>query len=89
MQDVHQNITNMKGKIIVIACCGLLGWLVASIHETHPQEKSILWIYVLLFVLIVLNPLLRYTFPMLKKMEIGTLNFYPNVIKYIIGKKKF
>ena len=89
MQDVLVNTTKMKNKIIVIIACGLLGWLIGTIHETRETtSSSSFWIYALLFVLVALVPILKFIFPKLKDFEIGTLNFYPNVIKYLLGKKR-
>ncbi len=78
----------MKSKIIVIAIFGLLGLIVGGIYEFNPhKEKSNYGVYALIFIFVAFIPLVKFIFPKLKEMEVGTLNFFPNLIKYFFGKK--
>ncbi|MDQ1096720.1 MULTISPECIES: hypothetical protein [Chryseobacterium] len=77
-----------KGNFIVAIVFFILGISVfyflgnSSINNYNPN-----YIYILIFSLIFLNPLIKYIFPVTKKMGIGTPAFFPNLFKSIFAKK--
>jgi len=54
-----------------------------SIYEKKVPEGNN---YILLFpIILLLIPFLKFLFPILKELEVGTSNFFPNLLKKMKG----
>lgn len=75
----------MKKKYITILIFGSLGLILSIIKIKNGDDfkSNNLMILNILLVLIFLLPSI---FPFLKKIDFGTLNFYPNLFKRIFKK---
>ena len=77
----------MKNKIYTIIIGLIIGIIVISINHFNLIESHNKHIYLLISVFF-LVPILRFLFPFLNKLEIGTVNFFPNLFKFIFKKQK-
>lgn len=72
-----------KGVIISFAFFLVAGFLVMLFTEKNEEQHfSHYWIILALFLPIIL----RFIFPKLKELEIGTSNFIPNLWSYFFKK---
>ncbi|MDY6026588.1 hypothetical protein [Bergeyella zoohelcum] len=77
----------MKNIILFISSLmiGIILSLILSQNMINLSESNI---YALIFLLVFSVPILKYLFPTMRKLEIGTSGFYPNLFKLIAGKLK-
>lgn len=77
----------MKNIILFISSLmiGIILPLILSQNMINLSESNI---YALIFLLVFSVPILKYLFPTMRKLEIGTSRFYPNLFKLIAGKLK-
>ena len=81
---------NKKMKKIFIFLCSLVFGVIISfinfkiLKNNNSSNNNIFFILVIL--LIFLNPLIKFFFPKLKIMSIGSLKFYPNLLKKILNR---
>lgn len=70
-------------KIIVFFIALLLGFLLAFFSK-NEQSNNFGSIYIYVILLIFSIYIIKFLFPITKKLEIGTYRFYPNLIKEIL-----
>lgn len=77
----------MKNIILFISSLmiGIILSLILSENMINLSESNI---YALIFLLVFSVPILKYLFPTMRKLEIGTSRFYPNLFKFIAEKLK-
>lgn len=76
-------------KIFIFLCSLVFGIIISFINfkilkNNNSSNNNISFVLVIL--LIFLNPLIKYFFPKLKIMGIGSLKFYPNLLKKILNR---
>ena len=71
-------------KIFIFLCSLVFGVIISFINFKILKNNNISFVLVIL--LIFLNPLIKYFFPKLKVMGIGSLKFYPNLLKKILNR---
>lgn len=76
-------------KILIFTVSLLFGSIVVFINIISSKKINIsdISIFLLIALLLFLNPILEHLFPSLKEMGIGSLKFYPNLLKKILKKK--
>lgn len=76
----------MKKNIIIILSFLFIGLIVSLLSKYNQNLK---WnnnnFIILPFILVFSLPVLKVLFPYLKNMGIGTIEFYPNVLKSILN----
>ncbi|MDR4951031.1 hypothetical protein REB14_02395 [Chryseobacterium sp. ES2] len=77
-----------KGNLIVFITFFILGLSVFYfLGDSNINGTSSYNIYILVFALVALVPLIKFLFPVTKKMGIGTPYFFSNLFKSIFPKK--
>lgn len=74
----------MKKYILFLIICFVFGYAISFVHSYNKKHDS--YILLLIILLVFINPLLKFFFPKLKEMKLGTLDFFPNVLNWF--KKK-
>ncbi|CAA7195679.1 MULTISPECIES: hypothetical protein [Chryseobacterium] len=77
-----------KGNLIVFITFFILSLsLFYFLGDSNINVSSPYNIYILIFSLVALVPLIKFLFPVTKKMGIGTPHFFSNLLKNIFFKK--
>ncbi|WP_426478257.1 hypothetical protein ACP3T3_01955 [Chryseobacterium sp. CBSDS_008] len=77
-----------KGNLIVFIVFFILGLSIFYlVGDSNINGSSPYNIYILIFALVALIPLIKFLFPVTKKMGIGTPYFFSNLFKSIFSKK--
>jgi len=77
----------MKKNIILMLLTlfiGLIVSLFAKFNQSMKLNNNNIFV-ILPFILIFSLPILKFLFPFLKNMGIGTVEFYPNILKSILN----